>query len=46
MSIVFFNIVNECATLLVCILKSVNFAAVLRRLLNAVFIIYTSRISI
>jgi len=40
----FFNIVNECATLLVCILKNVTFAAVLLRLLYAMFIIYTSRI--
>jgi len=44
MPIVFFNIVNECATLLVCIFLNVNFAAVLRRILYVMFIIYTSRI--
>jgi len=40
----FFLIVNECATLLVCIFLNVNFAAVLLRLLYAIFVIYTSRI--
>jgi len=39
-----FNIVNEYATLLVCIFKNVNFAEVFLRLLYAMFIIYTSRI--
>jgi len=40
----FFYIVNECATLIVCIFKSMNFAEVLRSLLYVMFIIYTSRI--
>jgi len=44
MLIVFVNMVNECATLLVCMFKNVNFSAVLRRLLYAMLIIYTSRI--
>jgi len=44
MSIGFLNIVNECATLLVCIFKNVNFAEVLLSLLYAKCIIYTSRI--
>jgi len=35
----FFNIVNECAFLLVCIFKNINFAAVLLRLLFVMFII-------
>jgi len=46
MSIVFFYVVNGYATLLVCIFLIVNSAAVLRRLLYAMFIIYTSRIQI
>jgi len=41
---IFFYIVKECATLLVCIFKNVNFAEVVRSLLYAMFIIYTSKI--